>query len=639
MAAVLALAIVLTGTFAWQSLSQRAINNASGVPDPAGARLHDDFADDQNWVTGANKDVYVENYSGSNPSDPLDYGQSVYVRVKLSEYMEIGEGAGKFGYTGATDPIDYQTLDQATTGGTRTPDPDNHAVSLVPGANILNPSTWTPHIPYGQASVSNGPFNTYFAWDMGGSKAFMPTFNKDNTSLLTDRTEYAQDKFVSGTDTETDDEIYDHADLSLNQNTTHTAKETLNTANVITMAQWKSIGSPVENAAGDAYWVGDTDGWFYWSNSLSPGEATGLLLNGMTMDREPSDAWYYAIHVTAQMVTAGDWGDKATNTVFYQDGMTDDAFWLLNQAAKRLPVVTSIDFLEGSKIYAKAGSPVTVHPAVNVKNYSGDPSERAVTWSISPATANFADGTLTPQVGEEGTVYTITATSAALPTSMSTSITVTVVPAVDSTGAVEGVTIPGSQLGDTADWMAIAGKDVGGQPYYLIVRKTVVGSTPFGANGTYVGSYAQTGITNFYGTISATADTYVVNSDADTVLGHWGNITEPISTPMQGSTKAFALSAQEAGKYLSITWRTGSSSAVIQSPSSDIAVRNFGKLSDATSYTFWLRTPSAFNNARYATDINALGNMNDNIAGYNYTIRPAMWVNPDIFVTAAPITP
>ena len=65
MASVLALAIVLTGTFAWQSLSQRAINNASGVPDPAGARLHDDFADDQNWVTGANKDVYVENYSGS----------------------------------------------------------------------------------------------------------------------------------------------------------------------------------------------------------------------------------------------------------------------------------------------------------------------------------------------------------------------------------------------------------------------------------------------------------------------------------------------------------------------------------------------------------------------------------------------
>jgi hypothetical protein len=57
MAGIMALLILLTGTFAWQSISQLAINNAEGIVFQAGARLHDDFADSQDWLNGANEDI------------------------------------------------------------------------------------------------------------------------------------------------------------------------------------------------------------------------------------------------------------------------------------------------------------------------------------------------------------------------------------------------------------------------------------------------------------------------------------------------------------------------------------------------------------------------------------------------------
>ena len=50
-ATVMAVVLALTGTFAWQSISQTAMNETTGEVNPGG-RLHDDF-------DGRNKDVYV----------------------------------------------------------------------------------------------------------------------------------------------------------------------------------------------------------------------------------------------------------------------------------------------------------------------------------------------------------------------------------------------------------------------------------------------------------------------------------------------------------------------------------------------------------------------------------------------------
>ena len=54
-AILLVIAIALTGTYAWQSISQKALNEVIVDKNPGG-RLHDDF-------NGENKDVYVENFS------------------------------------------------------------------------------------------------------------------------------------------------------------------------------------------------------------------------------------------------------------------------------------------------------------------------------------------------------------------------------------------------------------------------------------------------------------------------------------------------------------------------------------------------------------------------------------------------
>ena len=55
--AILTVLILLTSTFAWQSFSQLAINNASDQIFQAGGRLHDDFKEEQEWLKGGNEDI------------------------------------------------------------------------------------------------------------------------------------------------------------------------------------------------------------------------------------------------------------------------------------------------------------------------------------------------------------------------------------------------------------------------------------------------------------------------------------------------------------------------------------------------------------------------------------------------------
>src|SRR5699024_1901336 len=76
-AVALSAAIILSGTFAWQSINQTAKNEVAGEGINPGGRLHDDF-------NGETKKVYVENFGEEN----------IFARIRLDEYMEFGEGAG-----------------------------------------------------------------------------------------------------------------------------------------------------------------------------------------------------------------------------------------------------------------------------------------------------------------------------------------------------------------------------------------------------------------------------------------------------------------------------------------------------------------------------------------------------------------
>ncbi len=141
-------AILLGGTYAWQSISQQALNEKIVEVNPGG-RLHRGTNYD-----GTNKDVYVENF-GDTP---------IFARVRLDEYMEIGAGAGL--KTGAPD---YDS---------------KKATPVKVGTDINDMSTWVTHIP--GKTAENDPFHKYVEWEMGGSTIYMPTFNKNKDSLKAD---------------------------------------------------------------------------------------------------------------------------------------------------------------------------------------------------------------------------------------------------------------------------------------------------------------------------------------------------------------------------------------------------------------------------------------------------------------------
>ena len=325
-AVVLSAALALGGTYAWQSISQRALNEAASEPNNPGGRLHDDF-------DGTNKDIYVENFT-----DPID-GVPIYARVRLNEYMELGQEAG----------MNREAEDRK-------------AASVMEGADINDMSTWKTFV---LGEEGNAIHDTYWDWTMGGETVFMPTFNKNRDSLAADvngtfagpdedpatsKDRYEDYVAYNSGDTVTGNAVYDADDNDADEgedavegeniNTveeTHTAKATQR-GTVITMAQWKAAG-----ANPGKFWVYDTDGWAYWAEAIDPGEATGLLLDGIELKEDLKSWWYYAIDVTGQFATAGDWGDKTEGTGFYEDGISEDALFLMNLVSGKLKVVTGED--------------------------------------------------------------------------------------------------------------------------------------------------------------------------------------------------------------------------------------------------------------------------------------------------------
>ncbi len=358
-AAALVLAIILTGTLSWLSISQQTINEFKRDKNPGG-RIHDDF----NGVE--NKDVYAENFTDEG------FGAPVYVRIRLEEYMETGDEAGL-----------------------NRDDPDRKAKPLIEGADINNTSTWFVHKPDSdEEGAVKDPFHKYWTWHMGGETTYMPTFNKNkdslsvevngtylgNNGIFDDLDPYSDYKTYTigddvtawayyDADPEDEDEyrglpgeVPGGGGVEVTDETpdgnytkeeeTHTAQSTLAGLGVISMADWKTAGMPVCNK-----WVWDSDGWFYWPEPVQPQTATGLLLNKVVEKNSAGDKCYYAIHVKGQFVDGNPdaWGapaqyqldedgqkvlDPSTGepvvtaaaTGFFLDGFSQDAQKLVAQA-------------------------------------------------------------------------------------------------------------------------------------------------------------------------------------------------------------------------------------------------------------------------------------------------------------------
>ena len=258
-------AVLIVGTFAWTNFSANIINVFTGLgagsgnidptdPDGPGGTLHNDHADGEPY-----REVYIENWG----TEPL------IVRINLSEYMEMGPGAGI------------------------TNDPDqNQATSLVDGASIDDVSTWTPFNGDLESMIrrddaEGGTFRDYWQWEMGGQKYFFPA----PAEYRTDRD--AEVQFVSTS-----------SPWNISGAALELAQQTLN-AEVISMSEWVEQGEPMGN-----YWVVDTDGFSYWAAPLSPGDATGLLLHKVELINPPVYDYFYAINVAGHMATVDDSPDN-----------------------------------------------------------------------------------------------------------------------------------------------------------------------------------------------------------------------------------------------------------------------------------------------------------------------------------------
>lgn len=499
-ALTLSAAILLSGTFAWQSISQTATNKASGVANPGG-RLHDYF-------DGQNKDVFVENFT-----DPNDNGVPIFARIRLDEYMEIGPDAGK--------KIDQTDRNVTVIGKT--------------DAKINDSKTWITHkpghLPGGEIGNTHTPMHEYWEWEMGGKGVYMPTFNMDKDNKDSDiNGTYEGPDGVAGEKDGVDDRYQDYTKYEVGNikeavesyansqtsggNKTHTAKETLD-GKVITMEEW--LAKDEADRIGPM-WVYDNDGWAYWAEPIQPGTATGLLLNGIKPVRQPDQEWYYAINVIGQFATAGDWGKKEDNSGFFADGITDDALNLLNKVADRLPQVVHMLVKNGFKQYVAVGDTLPLEVTADVKNPTGTEADTYVTWTCDPDVGTALLGNkFTPTEEMVGKTYRMTATSVLTPT-ITTYVDVVVMPklAAGGQGVVEGALDKKKYInfgdntykeisddGTIGDWMC-AGLDqvIGNYDDRAGVKVTDI-TTPYGtkflgpiktANGEYYQAMGKDGL-------------------------------------------------------------------------------------------------------------------------------------------------
>lgn len=284
---LLALVGLIGGTFAFTAFNQQVINDQDGENQiHIGGRVHDYF----DRETG-NKDVFVENF-GQQP---------IMARIRLSEYMEIQKR------------------------GERTFTP------VVEGTSRGNTEGWSPYIPAGdnlntRTGAGADRFNQYsnltFGWTRGRQVApwYLQTFNtvyneSDNriahfTAAAGDARDYVDQGAThpgDGTDnywSENDSHDNSAGEWPGAMVTRNTIQNLPQDRAPMTLQTWSALVNDADKVGN--FWVIDHEtGWAYWANQLNGGQATSYLLDAVQMTIEDSinGAYYYAIHVTSDLIS------------------------------------------------------------------------------------------------------------------------------------------------------------------------------------------------------------------------------------------------------------------------------------------------------------------------------------------------
>ncbi|MDE6476061.1 MAG: hypothetical protein K2L08_04325 [Erysipelotrichaceae bacterium] len=424
-AGFMSVALLVTGTFAWSSISQTAENKFEKTINP-GARLHDDF----NGVE--NKDIYIENYTGEKD------GTNIFARIKLKEYMEIGETAGM---DPGTSDSTSRTANGLTIVGSSV-DPDTGKV-INPNTGeellITDPKTWHTHELVSQTAMDLA-FREYWSWEMGNADTsvenyYMPTFNKDKDNLEADINGTLEGNQAGSTVTgpysdykkweanmTSDPKV--EAGTSNTTPMTHTTKKIEDYASVISMRDYHALSEDIKKQ--NAYWVYDNDGWAYYSKPIEPGQASGLLLNKVNEVNVPEEKYHYRIYAIGEFATIGDWEGFKTSQY---GGLSKEGEEFLNTITNRLPKVVYMTPVNGFEQMVTAGSSLSLDLNINVQNATGAASEKAVEWTINDEKfSHTIEGSrFTPTADMAGKVYVLTGKSKLTPT-VTTTIRVTVLP-------------------------------------------------------------------------------------------------------------------------------------------------------------------------------------------------------------------
>ena len=261
-------AVMIGSAFSWNDFGQSRTNRFRGTVE-ADVTLHDEY----NEETG-DKDVFVEN-SGQS---------SLYVRVRLDEYMEID---GK---------------------------------SFVNTANVRQKSTWTPHT-YDSAtienckqnSISDHLFHDYYAWEMSGAQRNFAegtpglVYSKLDVTGKVDINPAGGKPTAAASSSIIMSKYLKLKVLSESQLAIDEGVEAAMSAEDFVI--WKAATTSGCWILDDTDTVENGGAWAYWSVALGLGQATNLLLDHVIKtEKEPGADWYYGIDVKLQAVTANDFG-------------------------------------------------------------------------------------------------------------------------------------------------------------------------------------------------------------------------------------------------------------------------------------------------------------------------------------------
>jgi len=390
-AALLVIALLLTGTYAYIALGQHDSNEAMGSGTKYDATLNEEYEPPTDWKVSdpaVSKKINVTNTGLTDGT----YGD-VYIRVQLREYMEIA-------------PISYVYYDVNNDG---TPDlymtnPDGSYVifdtqtdaqTAYPGHTVAEltdaVSGQTGWFVQTQAGDMNGQYGKYVIKEFtsgtagslvsGVTRATDADYGEEGHNGECDYTLHVWDENVTG---------YSDTELFLAY-----VKWTLGD-DVITIDEWDGTSM--------AKWIIDTsseDGWIYWGEALAPGVTTSNLLEAIQLIQQPDGTFYYVIHSDMEAVSYEElWSDLPDSL---------RAAWEAQESqVPEEPEVPEFGlfYSEGNKLYNEGTTSSPVNLTINLTSPVGAATERYFTTQAVDGSANYSTDTWALDPGATGASLT-----------------------------------------------------------------------------------------------------------------------------------------------------------------------------------------------------------------------------------------